>query len=183
MDTLKEKILKEIRSGQVTMRPRAYFVLQVAALVLLGLVVLLVSVFIFNFILFSIRLNHIDMLLGHGPRGWGAFTHFFPWTLFIIDVALIALAEWLMQQFRFGTKVPVLYLLGGLLLMTALVGLVVDRGTPLNDDLFQMRHGLPPPFGDVYGSARHHDADDTLRGFGIPPPSDADDVSSTILMP
>ena len=171
------------------MRPRAYFVLQVAALVFLGLVVLLVSVFIFNFILFSIRINRTDLLLGHGPRGWGAFIRFFPWTLLIIDVALIALLEWLLRQFRFGNKVPVLYLLAGLLLATAVVGLVVDRGTPLNDDLFQMRHGLLPPFGDVYGGVRHHDADDTLRGFGIlPPPPDESDASSTgssstILMP
>ncbi len=176
MDNLKEKILKEIRSGQVTMRPRAYFVLQVAALVLLGFVVLVVSVFIFNFIVFSIRINRVDTLLGFGPRGWGAFVRFFPWMWLIVDVTLVTLLEWLLRQFRFGNKIPVLYLLAGLLCMTVLTGAVVDRATPFNDSLREMHAGLPPPFGDLYGHARHHDIDDVLRGFGAPP--GADDVYS-----
>jgi hypothetical protein len=169
MDNLKEKILSEIRSGQIKMRPRLYFVLQVVALVVLALLVLGISVFIINFILFSIRLNRIDSFLGFGPRGWGAFVHFFPWTLLLADIGLIALLEWLVRRFRFGSKIPVLYLLGGLLLLTVFTATMLDRGTPFNDDLFRMRAGLPPPFSLIYQQARHHDVDDTLILFGVPP--------------
>jgi hypothetical protein len=180
MDNLKEKILKDIRSGEVTMRPRIYFMLQIAALVLLALVVLVISVFIFNFIVFSIRINGDDAFLGFGPRGWGAFIQFFPWTLLVLDVALVALLEWLLRNFRFGNKIPALYLLGGLLALTVITGVIIDRATPFNDRMMERRHDLPPPFGFVYGQARHHDADDTLRIFGIPPGPDPDESSSSM---
>ena len=161
------------------MRPRLYFVLQVAALLALAFLALGISVFIINFILFSVRLNRIDTLLGFGPRGWGAFVRFFPWTLLLADVGLIALLEWLLRRFRFGSKIPVLYLLGGLLFVTILTGAVLDRGTPFNDDLFKIRAGLPAPFRLIYIQARHHDVDDTLTRFGVPPEPGSDDASST----
>jgi len=179
MDNLKEKILSDIRSGQVHMRPRFYFVLQVAALALLAFVVLVISVFIFNFILFSIRINHVDTLLGFGPRGWGAFIQFFPWTWLLVDILLIAVLEWLLRTFRFGTKIPALYLLGALVAVTLVAGLAIDKGTPLNDDLLQRHAGLPPPFGDLYSHVRHHEADGTLVIFGVPPP-DLDEGSSSM---
>jgi len=179
MDNLKEKILSDIRSGQVHMRPRIYFMLQVAALALLAFVVLVISVFIFTFILFSIRINRVDTLLGFGPRGWSAFIQFFPWTWLLIDVLLIAVLEWLLRTFRFGNKIPALYLLAGLLAVTLVSGAAIDRGTPFNDDLRQMHAGLPPPFGDLYSHVRHHEADRTLIIFGVPPP-DFDDSSSSM---
>lgn len=169
MDNLKEKILADIRSGQVQMRPRLYFVLQVAALCMLAFVVLVISVFIITFILFSIRINRADTLLGFGPQGWGAFIHFFPWDLLLIDIALIALLQALLRTFRFGNKIPALYLLVGLLAATLVAGLVIDRGTPFNDTMMERHAGLPPPFGDLYGRARHRDIDDILQGFGAPP--------------
>lgn len=179
MDNLKEKILQEIRSGQVQMRPRFHFILQVAALALLAFVVLVISVFIFNFIIFSIRINHVDTLLGFGPRGWGAFVHFFPWDWLLVDILLIAVLEWLLRTFRFGTKIPALYLLAGLLAVTLVAGAAIDRGTPFNDDLRQMHAGLPPPLRDLYGHVRHHEADGTLIIFGIRPP-DLDEGSSSM---
>lgn len=175
MHNLKDRILGEIRQGKVNMRPRLYFTLTVAALVLVSFVVLVISVFIFNFILFSIRLNHQDSLLGFGPRGWGVFLAFFPWTLLLIDIALVLVLETLLRRFRFGYRVPVLYLLGGLVCLTVLTGAVLDRGTAFNDQLFERRHELPPPLENFYVRARHHDIDDSLRGFGIPLPPDIDD--------
>ena len=175
---LKDRILSQIRDGKVAMRPRAYFAAQVAALVVVALAALVVSVFIFNFIVFSIRINHVDSLLGFGPGGWLAFVTFFPWTLLVLDVLLVLVLEWLVRKFSWGYKVPALYLLAGLLALTFVTGALVDRATPLNDQLWRGRHGLPPPLRVIYIDARHHDADDTLRQFGVPLPPDTDDATT-----
>jgi hypothetical protein len=134
-ESIQESILRRIRMGELSQRPRAYFMLKVAAIVLTALAVLLVSIFIFNFILFSIRINSRDVLLGFGPRGVAAFLHFFPWSLLIFDIGLVLLLQWMLRWFRFGYKTPVLYLLLGLLVATASAALALDRGTSFNDSL------------------------------------------------
>lgn len=152
---LKDRLLKDIRSGDVAMRPKFYFTLKVAALVVGVLAAVVITVFIFNFILFTIRINSQDALLGFGPRGWEAFMRFFPWHLLVLDIALVVGLQWLLRQFKFGYKIPVLYLLAGLLVAAIAAGFVLDRGTPINDRLYEMRgRGLPPPLGNFYDRAR-----------------------------
>jgi hypothetical protein len=154
--SIKENILESISSGKVSMRPKIFFTLQIAALALLAFAVLSISIIIVNFIFFSIRINSEDVFLGFGPRGILAFIYFFPWTLFLLDTVLIIALESLTRRFRFGNKIPVLYLLGGLLALILIAGIVIDRGTPLNDHLLIRagEHGLPPPFGYFYLQVR-----------------------------
>jgi hypothetical protein len=152
--SIKNKLLHDIRSGQLAMRPKFHFTLKVLALVAVVLAFLVVSIGILNFILFSIRIAGHDTLLSFGPRGFWAFMLFFPWSLLVLDIALIVLLQWLLRKFRFGYKIPVLYLLAGLVVATTVAGFVIDRGTPLNDRLYEMRgHGLPPPLGGFYDRA------------------------------
>lgn len=151
---LKEQLLKDIRSGEVAMRPRYFFLLKIGALVAVATGVLCVTIFLFNFILFGIRINHHQELLGFGAQGWLIFFHFFPWYLLIIDIALIALLEYLLRRFKFGYKTPVLYLLGVLLAATVFAGFALDRGTNVNDQLLEHSRRLPPTLGHFYEGAR-----------------------------
>jgi hypothetical protein len=153
---LQQKILDKIREGKVSMRPRYHFVLKVAALLAVAVAIVLVSVFILNFILFSIRVNSQDALLGFGVRGVVAFLAFFPWTLLAIDALLIFVAQWLLREFKFGYRLPAVYVIAGLLAATAVAGFVLDRGTGLNDDLLSRfdRDELHGPVGDLYGGVR-----------------------------
>lgn len=171
---IKADVLKKIHEGSVRMRPRVYFVAQVLGLALLSLAALVVTIFLLNFILFSIRLNRQDLLLAEGPGGWAAFIWFFPWGWFALDALLVWALERLLRMFRWGWRTPALYMVGGLVVFALGVGLVLDRATPLNDDLFEMRHELPLLVGSFYEGARHHDIDDTLQSFGIPLPPDGD---------
>jgi hypothetical protein len=152
--SIKERILEEIRSGQVAMRPKIYFSLKIAALVVIALAVLVITIFILNFILFSIRLNHEDELLGFGPEGILTFLRFFPWLLLLADVGLVFLLETLVRQFRLGYKIPALYLLLALLGFTGVAAAVLDRGTPLNDRLYEHRFDARFPGAEVYDFAR-----------------------------
>jgi len=154
-ETIADRILRKIREGEVSQRSRLYFMLHVAVAVLVALIVLTLSVLIFNFILFSIRVNHHDSLLGFGPRGLETFALIFPWPLLVIDVVLVFVLELLLRRFRFAYKIPVLYLLAGLILATAACALFIDRGTNVNDRLLHRadRHELSF-FGDMFEEAR-----------------------------
>src|SRR5690348_1082993 len=110
-DNMKQDIMNRIKSGELDMRPRIYFMLKLAALIVLMVATLVVSIFILTFILFSIRINSQDVLLGFGSRGLTTFLRFFPWGLLFIDIALIFLSQHLLRQFRFGYRIPALYVL------------------------------------------------------------------------
>jgi hypothetical protein len=153
---IQQKILDKIRRGEIAMRPRAYFALSVIALAAVAAAFVLVSVFILNFILFSIRINSKDALLSFGPRGLVAFLWFFPWTLLVLDVLLVLIGQWLVRGFRFGYRMPIVYVIAGLILVTGATAFVIDR-TGLNERLLRLSDegGLPGPIGGLYGSARH----------------------------
>ncbi len=155
-DSLRDKILGQIKSERIAMRPRLYFTLQLAAVAFVSFLVLIISIFIFNFILFSIRINSHEAFLAFGPRGIVAFLTFFPWVFLIADVLLIVLLEWLLRTFKFGYRLPILYVLGAILLITFATGFVIDRGTPFNDRLMVRAGGpgLPGPLNGMYRDVR-----------------------------
>jgi hypothetical protein len=150
-----DAILRRIREGELTQRPRLYFALHVAAAVVVSLIVLVLSVFIFNFILFSIRINSHDSLLGFGPRGFETFIYIFPWVLFFVDIALIFALEALVRRFRFAYKIPVLYLLAAIFFATLAMAFVIDSGTNVDDRMLSRadRNELPL-VGPVFEQAR-----------------------------
>jgi len=150
---IKDRILQEIRAGDVAMTPKIYFTLRFVATLVTALAVLVVTVFIVNFILFSIRIESHDALLSFGPQGISAFLAFFPWHLLVLDVGLIALLQYLLRQFRLGYKVPMLYAISGLVAGAFAWGLLLDRGTPLNEFLMVRTRHLPSPIGEMYEHA------------------------------
>ncbi len=154
--SLREHILRKINAHELSMRPRAYFVLKIAALVAVTIATLVVSVFILNFILFSVRINNDETLLRFGPRGIAAFIAFFPWGLLVIDLALVLAIQWLLRHFKFGYKTPLLYLVLGLVLATLIVGFVVDRASGINEHFLHKseQHRLSKPFDHFYGRSR-----------------------------
>lgn len=153
-DSLKQKLLSEIKEGKVAMTPRMYFVLKMAALALLAGAIVFVTIFIWNFIFFSLRINGQDALLGFGPRGFQAFMVFFPWHFLLLDIGLILVLQQLIKEFRFGYRVPALAFIAALIAFAGLVGFALDRGTTVNDRLHEGRGHLPPPVRGLYEGAR-----------------------------
>jgi len=153
---IKETILESIRARKIGMHSKNYFYLRIAALVVVSTLVLLISIFILNFLLFSVRVSSQDVFLSFGPRGWSAFLAFFPWELLAIDAVLVGVLLLLLRQFKFGYKSPLLYMLGGLVALTLVAGFALDRTTGLNEHFLRQadEHRLPGAFGDFYGHAR-----------------------------
>ncbi len=131
---IKDRILKDITSGDVVMTPRSHFTLKLAALAAVALVGFVVSIYAFSILYFSIRVGHIASLLSFGPSGLTIFLRFFPWKVLLLDVGLVLLLLWLVRHFKIGYRTPVLYGLAGLLFAAALLGFVLDK-TTINERL------------------------------------------------
>jgi len=163
------EVLERIRSGQLHMKPRLFFVLKTVAIISIAVLILVISVWLASFISFGLRLSGNESLLGFGTRGSFIFFALFPWGLVVLDLVLIALLAWLLRRFKFGYRRPLLYLLGALVVGGAAVGLLFDRETRFHDDRFEEAEAgeLFGPLESLYESAHPRAPEEygVYRGF------------------
>ena len=151
---LKKNILDKIESGEIKMHPKTYFVLKIVMLIVVALLVLLTSSFLLSFIFYSIRVSGRFFLLGFGWRGLGVFFLTFPWWILFIDIVFVLALEWLLKRFQFGYRNPIIYTLGGILLLTLLAAFGIEY-SPLHAVLTQQeQHGQVPIIGGFYNQIR-----------------------------
>ena len=125
-NNLKNAILEKIKSGEVKMRPKAYFIVKVGSLMLVAFLTFVVSVLLISYTLFSLHVGGQIFLLGFGARGFYEFLIVFPWILVLIDLALLLFFDYLMKKFKFGYGSPIVYLFLGS------IGLIIIFGVLLN---------------------------------------------------
>ncbi len=156
-ENLKERVFAEIANDDVKIYSKAHFALRLILVAVVAILALIISVFLFTIVLFGLRVSGREALLNFGAAGFWAFLRFFPWALLVTDIVLVIALEWLLRRFRFGYRSPVLYLLLGLLAVSASLGFLIDRTTGVNDALLRQadaRH-LPNPIADLYEGMRH----------------------------
>lgn len=153
-NTIEEKVLEKIQSGEVKMHSKTFFILKVTALVLVAILVLVTSAVLVSFMLFSLRVSGRLFLLGFGGRGVLAFFITFPWFILLADILFIVLFERLLNHFKFGYRTPLLYTLGASALCIILAGVFLDR-LSIHDTLFQeaAEHHLGM-IGGIYADVR-----------------------------
>lgn len=149
-------VLEKIRSGALTMRPQVYFIIKALSIAVIAFLVLAVSVWLLNYIIFFITINDHDSLLFFGWRGLELFIQIIPWWLVVLDVALIVLLEWLIRRFRFGYRRSILYLFILLLAFALAVGFVLAEGTRFNEFFFEDAHSEESrtPLAPLYENTR-----------------------------
>lgn len=151
-NSIRQAVLEKIQSGKVRKFPRAYFMFRVLATLVISVLLLLISTFVLSFILFSFEESGELFLLGFGTQGILVFLILFPWMLFILDILLLLVLEWLIQGFKFGYRIPLLYIFLGIFGASLLFGALLNI-TPIHSDLLQDadRNQLP-----VFGGAYEH---------------------------
>ncbi len=165
INNIKNQILNKIKSGEVNMKPKYYFVLK---LILLGLTIFLtfvLSSIIVSYVLFSIKVSGQFFLLGFGAKGFYRFIMALPWLILFVDVALILFLDWLLKSFRFGYNSPVLFLFIGTLASITLFGSLINF-TSFHKGLLQMaeRKNLPIAGGFYVGLRKSHGNQGMFRG-------------------
>ena len=123
---IKNKVFEKIRKGNIRIKPRIYFVMQVVLLVALSFLALALAVFIMSFVIFSLQESGEQFLLSFGHRGILTFLVLFPWTIFIIDILLFVIIEWLLRRFKFGHRIPVLYIFATIIGVAFIFSVIIN---------------------------------------------------------
>jgi len=154
--SLVNQVLEKIKSGQIKIRPKIYFILKTILIIggVLGFGVLVI--FLISFIRFHLRASGIWYLPGFGFRGLGIYLKLLPWFLIFICLLLILILEILAKRFSFVWRRPIFYSLLAIILIALIGGFIIEK-TPLHPNLLlQAREGRLPFAGPMY------------RDFGMP---------------
>jgi len=153
------KVLEKLKSGNVRMRPKLYFIFRLLIISLVVFIALGVSAFVMSFAFFSVHESGEQFLLGFGVRGIITFLLLFPWLSILLDISIFFLLEWLLRRFRFAYRVSLLSVFVGILTLSIILGITVNL-TPLHGILLnQAENGGLPVIGKLYESIRDSHSD------------------------
>lgn len=193
---IKANVFEKIRKGEISMRPRTYFVARFVLLGTLSFVALILAMFVLSFAFFSIHESGERILLGFGQQGFLAFIALFPWWSLLLTVLLILLLDHLLRYFKFGYRVSILEIFL-IALVTVMVAGILINFTPLHSTLLNSAdNDTLPVLGPLYEQIHDsHQAQGVYRGtisslqgneFVIAHndnDKDSDDGTSTIMAP
>ncbi|KKR51743.1 MAG: hypothetical protein UT89_C0009G0010 [Parcubacteria group bacterium GW2011_GWE1_40_20] len=127
MANFEKEVMSKVTSGQITMKPKWYFVLG-SVFSIAGLAALSVaSVFLVNVMMFSLR--------RHGPMGqWKleAMLGSFPIWIPILAISGVTLGIWLLKKYDFSYKKNFLVITVGFIASIIVAGFIIDQ-LGLND--------------------------------------------------
>lgn len=133
-DSVVLNVLEKIKTGQVKMHSKVHFALRFVLFAVLVAIVLLTSVLILSYLLFSIRISGGLFLLGFGSHGLFLFFALFPWKSLILNILCLLALDVLVKKFRFGYQYPMVYVISGSIAVILLAGFVINV-TPLHQFL------------------------------------------------
>lgn len=109
--SLSERVLERIKSGEVSMKSKTYFVLKGAFIVLALAISTLFLLYIASFVIFSMRISGVWFAPAFGFQGLGVLISSLPWLLIAGALILLGMVEILVRYFSFGYRKPVVYTL------------------------------------------------------------------------
>lgn len=154
LNKIKDQIFEKIKSGEVSMKSKYYFLIKIILLAITIFITFLLTAFIVSYVLFSIKTSGNVILLGFGARGLYHFILTLPWIILAIDVLLILFLDWLLKSFRFGYNSPVLFLFIGTLASITLLAYLINLTSFHNSIMKISEDRRIPVAGDFYRGLR-----------------------------
>ncbi|MCK4781741.1 hypothetical protein KAS79_02315 [Candidatus Parcubacteria bacterium] len=174
-----EKVLDKIKSGEVKMKSRAYFVLRAVLLILGILVLTFFLIYFISFIIFSLRASGALFLPKFGFSGMKILFNALPWLLILIAATLIISLEIFAKRFTFVYRRPIIYSLLVIIIIVAAGSFLIDK-TGFHPNLFRKaQERRLPAIGIIYrdfgapriGNAHHGVIFEVIKsGFKIETP-------------
>jgi hypothetical protein len=149
--SLSEIMISKIKTGEIKMKPRFYFVLK-GLLLGLGLAfTLLASFFLVGMIIFMLRHNGLLLLPQFGFKGIRILIDSLPWFLLIIAILFIIVLEFFAKHYKFVYQKPTIY---SIVIVTILVllGGTIFMGPAIHNRLLGNKMICP-----IYGKANLKD--------------------------
>ncbi len=163
---IKEKVLDQIKSGKVSMRSKAYFLVKLGLLTFVTILTTLVSVFLLSFIIFSSSVDGSIFLVRFGGSGLYNFVLTLPWYLLVVDIFLLLFLDLLLKSFRFGYKSPVLYLFIGTFVVVTIVSTSINLTSFHQRVMNSVGGGKIPFFPNLYtGVGSEKQKPGTWKGY------------------
>ena len=148
--SIKQGISDRIKKGELNMKPRIYFLLM--DIFSYGAVILAVffSVFFVSFILFTLKISGFWFLLRFGLLGFKIFIFSFPWLIFLAGLLSLLFIAFIVRNFEFSWKNPLLYTVLAILVLVLISGVATAK-TSLHQRLFEKAgQNRLPLVGNLY---------------------------------
>jgi magnesium-transporting ATPase (P-type) len=126
-ESLEKSVLAKIKTEDIKMRPRSYFILRGILLAMSIVIIFLVALYILSFILFIFKESDLWYMPGLGPRGLGIFLKNFPWLLIIVIVIFILALETLVKRYSFAYRQPLLYSVLAIIALIIFMGIIIRQ--------------------------------------------------------
>lgn len=162
---IKSNVFEKIRKGEISMRPKMYFIARAALLIIVAVIAFIIAMFVLSFAFFSIHESGEQFLLGFGQRGLLAFIALFPWWSLVFTILLILLLDYLLRYFKFGYRVSMLEIFLFALAVVIIAGIIINF-TPLHSSLLNNAdNDNLPIIGSLYEQIHDsHEAQGVYRG-------------------
>lgn len=149
--SIAKKIMERIKRGKVKMKPKAYFILRNALLVVGIVVVSAAALYFTSFIFFVTRRAGLWFLPRYGVRGIRLLLGGFPWGLLLAVVLFIVLLELLAKRHRIVYRKPLLYSALAIIFFVVVTALVIQQ-TPFHGRIYrQVQEGHMRLARPLYG--------------------------------
>ena len=162
-----KNLIEKIKSGEVKMHSRAYFGVK-STLQFLGLVLaVLLAIFMTSYAFFHLKISGAFGFTYFGIYGIRDLLLSLPWLILLLALLFTALLLWFAERYPFAYRNPVLYSVGGILLVVFFGGYIVAK-TSLHPYFFRMNALRPVGRGimmfGLYPQQLHPDLHNGLVG-------------------
>lgn len=142
--SIKSTVLNKIKSGQVKMKPKTYFVLRAVLIALIAFIIILFALYLVSFIIFALRATGLWSLPKFGFPGMKLLFTSLPWILILTAIFLILILEIFTRRFTLAYRRPILYSVLIIIIFVVLGGFIVYQ-TKFHSNLFSraQQEGLP----------------------------------------
>jgi hypothetical protein len=152
MNDIKQKLIEQIKAGDVAMKPRWHFVLKTALMVVGTVLTVLMAVYLLSLVLYLLVQSGLVYAPQFGGRGLGMFLGSFPWLLVLLLLAFLGLFFVLVKQYAFSYHQPLIYSIVGVAVFVLLASFAIHQ-TTMHERLHPLMERYPA-VGAAYKAAR-----------------------------
>ena len=179
-NNIEKEVSEKIKSGDIKMKSRSYFVLRTILLIAVIVILALFVIYLISFIIFSLHTSGVWFLPSFGFHSIGILFSSLPWLLILLSIVLILALEVFAERISFVYHRPVMYSLIFIIVAVILASVLVGM-TSFHSGLFESAYDQHlPVIGQFYrsfGTPRIHNVHNgvvtklTYNGFAIETPN------------
>jgi len=151
-NNIEKEISEKIKSGDIKMKSRAYFVWRAILFITAIVVLFLFAIYLISFIIFTLRTSGVWFLPNFGFHAIGILLGSLPWLLIALSMVLILALEAFAEKISFVYHRPVMYSLIFIVVVVFLASLLIGM-TSFHSSLFESAYDQHlPVIGQLYRS-------------------------------